>query len=62
MRVIRGEIITVNNHALRNLTQKLIMQQIIWYHDLIFMKGQIRFWNDWFRLKFYLYKKYKISI
>lgn len=48
-------------YELRNRTQRLIMAQIVWYHDLVFMKGQIRFWNDWFRLKLYLYKKYKIS-
>lgn len=50
-----------DKYDLRNRTQRLIMQQIVWYHDLIFMKGQIRFWNDWFRLKLYLFKKYKIS-
>lgn len=48
-------------YALRNRTQMLIMKNIAWYHDLVFMKGQIRFFNDWFRLKLYLYKKYKIS-
>ena len=61
MRIRNGEILSVNKQALRNRTQTLIMQQIVWYHDLVFMKGQIRFWNDWFRLKLYLYKKYKIS-
>lgn len=48
-------------YAIRNRTQFLIMKEIVWYHGLVFMKGQIRFWNDWFRLKLYLYKKYKIK-
>ena len=48
-------------YALRNRTQFLIMKEVVWYHELVFNKGQIRFWNDWFRLKLYLYKKYKIT-
>lgn len=51
----------IGHYELRNRTQMLIMKEIVWLHDLIFMKGQVRFWNDWFRLKSYLFKKYKIS-
>jgi hypothetical protein len=48
-------------YDLRNRTQLLIMKEISRLHDLVYMKGQIRFFNDFFHLKKYLFKKYKIS-
>lgn len=45
----------------RNRTQKLIMHEIMWLHDLVFMKNRGRqYFNDWFRLRQYLFTKYKI--
>lgn len=64
MRVSNGEILTVNNHRLRNITQRLIMGEIVRYADLFFTGTIIhkqRYWANYFQLKVYLYKKYKIS-
>lgn len=44
----------------RNRTQKLLMKEIVWLHELIFMKDRKHFFNDWFRLRQYLFTKYKI--
>lgn len=46
---------------LRNKTQKLWMGEIVRLHELVFMKGQQRFFDHFFLLKKSLYKKYNIS-
>lgn len=50
-----------DRYELRNRTQLLIMREIVWLHDLVFLKRQPRFFNDWFRLKHYLFRKYNID-
>ena len=55
--------IAAERYALRNRTQRLIMGEIVKYHDRMINGNMIhreRYWSDYFRLKHYLFKKYKI--
>lgn len=52
----------VLNYEHRNRTQRLLMQEISWLNELVFMRDRKQYFNDWFRLRFYLFKKYKIKL